>query len=112
MGKNNVIRQNDVIFNIEIRVHGLANGFPKVFLLITRFKSYFKSVKCSEITGFVENRQYYVIMWPLLGQNDAIRQIDVIFFDQFFCKSYPVSISNFLQNFVTQEFTGFKQLNF
>ena len=84
MGKNNVIRQNDVIFNIEIRVHGLANGFLKVFLLITRFKSHFKSVKCAEIADFVENRQYDVILWRLLGQNDAIRQNDVIFFGQIF----------------------------
>ena len=46
LGKNDVIRQNNVIFNIDIRVHRLANELPKVFQLITRFKSDFKSVNC------------------------------------------------------------------
>ena len=34
------------------------------------------------------------------------------FLDQFFSKSYPISISNYLQNFVSLAFTVFKQLNF
>ena len=44
LGENDIIRQNNVIFNIYIRAHRLANEFPKVFLLINRFKSDFKSV--------------------------------------------------------------------
>ena len=40
------VGQNNVIFNIDNRVHRVANEFPKVFLLIDRFKSDFSSVNC------------------------------------------------------------------
>ena len=46
LGENDVIRQDNVIFNIENHVHRLPNEYPKVFLLINRFKSDFKSVNC------------------------------------------------------------------
>ena len=90
LGKNDVIRENNVIFNIDNRVHRLANEFPKVFLLINRFKSDFK-VQTVKIANFAENRQNEVILCRLLGQNDAIRQNYVIFWTNFSVKDtqYP-----------------------
>ena len=70
LGENDVIRQNNVIFSIEIRVNGLEMYFRR-FL----FKSDFKSVKCSKIADFLENRQYDVTLWR---QNTAVRKNDFI----------------------------------
>ena len=55
LGQNDIIRQNDVIFNFKYYFNGLATDYPMGLLFIIRFKSGFKSVEFSKVANFREN---------------------------------------------------------